>query len=151
MPTLRSINNMQLKIQRTGTLQIFFPLFCFLKRTYTCNKRYLRFHIAITVTGVPFVRGINAFLLKAQHTIEPRVWWGGFPLPYGTEGVSKASTMLSKGQISSLKYFFSTEIWSFRNGQCQDLIVGGYLNNSTLLDAAFTKTQRAALPLSWKF
>lgn len=100
MPTLRSINKMQLEIQRTGTLQIsvrfFFPIwvfllllfFCFLKRTQT-NRRYLRSHPAITVTGALLPTGMHA-VLPARLCSLPGGHWPRSPFEGRTAGLSRA-------------------------------------------------------------
>lgn len=125
MPTLRRINKMQLKIQRTGTLQslilrgrevfwggVFFFFFCFpgcfLKRTDTRNKGYLRFHIAITVTGGPLLRGINALVLGflPKKTAKVGIYGGRRGLP---------ASFMSRGGFQGLSLIVvSTEIQVFR-------------------------------------
>lgn len=134
MPTLRSINNMQLKIQRTGTLQIynfFFLLFCFLKRTDTRNKRYLRFHIAITVTGVPFFRGINAFFFSWKHSVHCNLRddEGAFLFLLVQRGFPGRVPCSLRDRCQAL-IIVSTGIQAFTSKHSQDLICEGSLNDS---------------------
>lgn len=105
MPTLRRINNKQLKIQRTGTLQMgfsyfFFCLFCFSKKNRHRERRPPALHVALTVTGA--ARGGMNHLWGARGDLKGL---GASPLPTHTQGVPGRCS-LRDGSQALISFFY---------------------------------------------